>query len=116
MKPAGKKAKGSAFERQLAQDIVDAGIDPYARRQVLSGSVFGLEGDVRSAKFPFTVEAKRHEKIKLYEFWNQAEQQNVAPKRPLLVVKSSGKETLAVLRWSDLLETIWYALRNEVMK
>ena len=110
------KQKGSLFERQLAKDIVDSGIDPYAKRQVLSGSVFGLEGDIRSNKLPFTVEAKFQEKIKLYEFWKQAELQNIAPKSPLLVVKSSNKETLAILKWGDFLELAWYALNEKRME
>ncbi len=104
-----KKQKGSNFERDIAKDIAKT-LDPHAKRMVLSGAVFGLETDIWT-KLPFAFELKRHEKIKLYEFWNQAKLQ-AGYKAPVLVVKSSNKEELAIMNWKDWLELAYYALKS----
>ena len=61
-------------------------------------------------RFPFGVECKAQEAIALPAWWRQctanAEAEGLAP---LLVLKQSRREPLAVLRWSDLL-----ALLSEV--
>ena len=83
-----KKQKGSDFERQIAKDIAEF-LDPTARRMVLSGAVFGLETDIWT-KLKFAFELKRHEKIKLYEFWDQTILQASGGKTPVLVMKSNN--------------------------
>ena len=108
MKPAGKKQKGSEFERAIAKDIAEF-LDPNARRMVLSGSVFGLETDIWT-KLKFAFELKRHEKIKLYEFWNQTTLQAICGKTPVLVVKSNNRPALAVMDWQDWIQLTRFAL------
>jgi hypothetical protein len=112
MKPQGKKQKGSRAERNFAQLLVDAELDPYAKRMVLSGSVFGLEGDIFS-KLPFLFEIKHHEKIRLWEFWDQAKEQSLGlSKRPVLVVRSNKRDFLVAMAVDDWLELAWYALNK----
>lgn len=102
------KNKGSRFEYEIRDEIRK--IEPGAQRQVMSGAVFGLEGDLRT-RLPFTFELKHQEKIRLYEFWGQAVEQNTLPNSPVLILKSNNKKPLAIMDFQDWLELVQYALR-----
>ncbi len=102
------KDKGTRFEYEVLYQLQK--IDPNARKQVMSGAVFGLEGDIRS-KLPFTFELKHHEKIRLYEFWGQAVRQSSVRKPPVLIVKSNHKPTLVSMELQDWLELLAFALK-----
>jgi len=55
-------------------------------------------------RFPYGVECKRQEAIALPAWWRQCTRNAAAEGlTPLLVLKQSRREPLAVLRWSDLL-------------
>src|SRR3990167_8581636 len=105
------KSKGSVAEREFAKKLVDAGLDPYAKRMVLSCAVHGLESDIWT-KLPFMFEIKSHEKIRLWEFWEQTKLQAVdSRKAPVLAVKSNRRDFLIVMGVNDWLELTWYALK-----
>ncbi len=53
MKPRGAKAKGSRFERWIADEIKAFGLDTNARRQPMSGAGF-LKGDINTS-LPWTM-------------------------------------------------------------
>ena len=110
MKAAGRKAKGSSAEREFAKMLVDSGLDKFARRMVLSGSVFGLESDIMT-KLPFMFEIKNHEKVRVWEFWDQTVNQSLGTtRRPVLVIKSNRRGFLVVMGAGDWLELASYAL------
>lgn len=54
--------------------------------------------------FPFSVEAKNQEKVRLWESWEQCKANSY--NTPLLVVKRNRSDTLAVLKLEDLLEIL----------
>ncbi len=105
--PASRKAKGRRFQQAVRQDLIDhLGIDPgdvQSTAMGQSGCDLYLSPAARSI-FPFGVECKHQEAIALPAWWRQctanAEAEGLAP---LLVLKQSRREALAVLRWEDLL-------------
>jgi len=108
--PASRKAKGRRLQQAVRQDLIDRlGIDPgdiLSTAMGQSGCDLYLSPAARTI-FPFGVECKAQERIALPEWWQQcarnAEAEGLAP---LLILKQSRREPLAVLRWSDLLSLI----------
>ena len=108
--PASRKAKGRRLQQAVRQDLVDSlGIDPgdiLSTAMGQSGCDLYLSPAAR-ALFPYGVECKHQEAIALPAWWRQctanAEKEGLTP---LLLVKQSRKEPLAVLRWSDLLDLL----------
>ena len=89
MKPKTRIEKGKRFEKQIAQEIQDAGFG-LARREAGSGS--GLrKGDIAS-NLPFLIEAKNQKTIKIQEWIRQAKSQakigNYDPDKWALVFKN----------------------------
>jgi hypothetical protein len=115
--PTSRKAKGRRLQQVVRQDLVDRlGIDPG---DILS-TAMGQSGcdlylsPVARAQFPFGVECKAQERIALPEWWQQCTRNAEAEGlTPLLVLKQSRREALAVLRWSDLLALLRHDHRWE---
>jgi hypothetical protein len=110
--PTSRKAKGRRLQQVVRQDLIEhLGIDPG---DILS-TAMGQSGcdlylsPVARAQFPFGVECKAQERIALPEWWKQCTRNAAAEGlTPLLVLKQSRREPLAVLRWSDLLALLRY--------
>jgi hypothetical protein len=105
--PASRKAKGRRFQQAVRQDLVDRlGIDPgdiLSTAMGQSGCDLYLSPAARE-RFGFGVECKAQERIALPEWWQQCARNAAAEGlAPLLILKQSRREPLAVLRWSDLL-------------
>jgi len=108
--PASRKAKGRRFQQAVRQDLIDClGIDPGDILSTAMGQA-GCDLYLSPAgreRFPFGVECKAQETISLPAWWRQctanAEKEGLTP---LLLVKQSRKEPLAVLQWSDLIRLI----------
>jgi len=99
------KAKGSALERRVAQKIRRSGLDSTASRMILSGAAFGLETDIRT-KLPFRFEVKNQEKVKLWEWWEQAERGRKPMMPPVLVVGGNHRNQLAIMALDDWLNLV----------
>ena len=105
--PASRKAKGRRLQQAVRQDLVEhLGIDPgdiLSTAMGQSGCDLYLSPAAR-AQFPFGVECKAQERIALPEWWKQCARNAAAEGlAPLLILKQSRREPLAVLRWEDLL-------------
>jgi hypothetical protein len=105
--PASRKAKGRRFQQALREDLItELAIDPgdiLSTAMGQSGCDLYLSPAAR-ARFPFGVECKAQERIALPEWWQQCTRNAAAEGlTPLLVLKQSRREPLAVLRWEDLL-------------
>jgi len=115
--PASRKAKGRRLQQAVRQDLIDRlGIDPGDILSTAMGQA-GCDLYLSPAgreRFPFGVECKAQETISLPAWWRQctanAEAEGLAP---LLVLKQSRREALAVLRWSDLLSLLRHDHRWE---
>ena len=115
--PKSRKQKGKAFQNRVRQDLVDRlGIDPgdiLSTAMGQSGCDLYLSPAARE-RFPFGVECKAQERIALPEWWQQcARNAEAEGLTPLLVLKQSRREALAVLRWTDLLALLRHDHRWE---
>lgn len=105
--PASRKAKGRRFQQEIRDGLISRlGIDPgdiLSTPMGQAGSDLYLSPAARS-RFPFAVECKFQEHATLWPWWEQCVT-NAAKEglMPLLVVRRSRTEPLAVLRWEDLL-------------
>lgn len=102
---ASKKQKGNRLENRFAQLIRHTGLDDRATRMVMSGAVFGFETDIKTT-LPFAFECKNQEKVKLWEFWEQAERGRTAIKPPVLVVSGNYRPILCILKAEDFLQVL----------
>jgi len=108
--PASRKAKGRRLQQAVRQDLIDRlGIhegDILSTAMGQAGCDLYLSPAAR-ALFPYGVECKHQEAIALPAWWRQctrnAEAEGLAP---LLILKQSRREPLAVLRWTDLLSLL----------
>jgi len=110
--PASRKAKGRRFQQALREDLItELAIDPgdiLSTAMGQSGCDLYLSPAARE-QFPFGVEAKHQERISLPSWWKQCTRNAAAEGlAPLLVLKQSRREPLAVLRWTDLLALLRY--------
>ena len=108
--PASRKAKGRRFQQALREDLItELAIDPgdiLSTAMGQSGCDLYLSPAAR-AQFPFGVECKAQERIALPEWWQQCTRNAAAEGlTPLLILKQSRREPLAVLRWEDLLSLL----------
>ena len=115
--PQSRKSKGKGFQNSLRDDLIDRlGIDPgdiLSTAMGQSGCDLYLSPAAR-AQFPFGVECKAQERIALPEWWEQCTRNAAAEGlTPLLVLKQSRREALAVLRWTDLLALLRHDHRWE---
>ena len=113
MKPRSAKAKGSKAEREFAQMLVDAGLDKFAKRMILSGAVSGFDTDIMT-KLPFAFEVKNQETWSPLAYYKQADGANPNRGRLRSVVIMTKNRTgyFAFLSVEDFLELIWYALKG----
>ena len=115
--PASRKAKGRRLQQVVRQDLVDRlGIDPgdiLSTAMGQSGCDLYLSPAARE-RFPFGVECKAQERIALPEWWEQCTRNaDKVGLTPLLLIKRSREEPLAVLRWTDLLALLRHDHRWE---
>ena len=107
---ASRKAKGRRFQQEIRDDLISRlGInhgDILSTPMGQAGCDIYLSPAARTI-FPFGVECKAQERISLPSWWQQcaanAEAEGLSP---LLVLKQSRREPLAVLRWTDLLSLL----------
>ena len=107
---ASRKAKGRRFQQEIRDDLISRlGInhgDILSTPMGQAGCDIYLSPAAR-AQFPFGVECKAQERIALPEWWQQCTANAAAEGlTPLLVLKQSRREPLAVLRWTDLLSLL----------
>lgn len=100
--PSTRRQKGKDFERLIAQDLRESGLDKNARRMPASGALEDLKSDIIT-ELPIHLECKRQEKWKVEEYYDQAvtgkKQQEIA----IAVMKKNHKEPMAFLAWKDLI-------------
>ena len=96
-----KKAKGSRLEHKFAAMLRESGMDPDARRQLLSGAGH-RKGDI-DTELPYCFECKNQERLSLWRSWEQATGQ-AGDKTPVLVVSANRRPVLVVMRAEDWID------------
>lgn len=101
------KRKGSDFELKVAKLIRQSGLDKKAQRRPLSGSNKMVAGyaDIIST-LPFSFELKKQEKLKIWEWWEQAESEANMNRPPVLVFSSNFRPVMCALKFEDFLQIL----------
>lgn len=93
-----RKAKGTRLEMKVASEMRRSGLDPYARRQPMSGAIEWLKNDI-SNSIGLNIECKNQEKVKLWEWWQLVrDQQNGR-----LIISGNHRPVIVVLSLEDWL-------------
>lgn len=100
--PATRREKGKDFERQIAKDLRESGLDKNARRMPASGALEDLKSDIITS-LPIHIEAKRQEKWDVDKFYQQAFNGKKQHETPIVVMKKNRKDAMALLSWKDLI-------------
>jgi len=109
--PATRRAKGKDFERTIAQDLRESGLDKKARRMPCSGALEDLKADIITS-LPIHIEAKRQEKWNVDAYYQQALVGKKQHEMPVVVMKKSRKEAMAMLSWKDLIRLMQLAAES----
>ena len=94
--------KGKRYERELANYLSDNGF-PSRRGQQFSGG--GDSPDVVSEEFPFHIEAKRTERLMLYDAMTQSIR-DAGDKPPCVIHRKNNSESMFTCRLSDLVKLL----------
>lgn len=107
-----KKAKGKRLEIDVAKSLRDAGLDPDAKRMVLSGAAYGFESDIWT-NLPIKIECKNQETWSPMEFYEQAKEAAGTTDIPIVVMsRNRMPEPMALLSWNDLIAIMQYAVKG----
>ena len=109
MTPQSAKAKGRKLQQYVRDQILK--LYPSLHPDDVRSTSMGAGGeDVQLSynarlSFPYTVECKNRERIAIYKDFEQTTEHNPAWE-PLLVLKSNGKQPLAVVNFDHFLELL----------
>jgi len=102
MKLKNPKEKGPRLERKVAARIRQIGLDPDAQRMARSGAFPHLKGDIYT-NLPIHAECKWHEKIRLWEWWDETQSRSTLNKTPVLFITSNNRPIMAIVNYEYLL-------------
>ena len=101
MKASHFRVKGANLERKVVKELVRSGLVPQAKRSFQSGAHWSYKSDIYAPGLNFSIECKNQERIKLWDFWEQAESQRKPYSPPVLMVSSNYRPILAVMDLQD---------------
>ena len=102
MKMASALNKGKRLESRVAS-AWRSKIDGFATRTSGSGNGH-VKGDVYNRYF--AIECKNQEKVKFWEWWEQAKSQVQFGKPPVLMISGNYRPILAVMDMNDFLDLV----------
>lgn len=109
--PRSAKAKGNRAERKVAEAYRRYEIDLKASRMPMSGAMQHFKGDIwKPNDYEYVDEVKCSERVKLWEWWTQAEAQADGLRIPVLHVTRNNSRILSVLDMETYMD-----LRKQVM-
>jgi len=102
------KQKGNRLEN-IVSKFYRRKLDPDTKRMPRSGALSHARADVlKRFHDGWSDECKYREKMSIYEFWNQAQDQ-AGTQKPVLFIQAEFKPVLAVIRIED-----YFDLREEL--
>lgn len=118
MKTSSAKSKGRRLQKYIAQQLSETYNLPWGVDQDISSREMGQSGtDIRLSPLakqtiPFDIEAKNQETWSIPAWWAQCLSNTSEGRTPLLVCSKNRFDTLAVLRFEDLLRLIKDGTKN----
>lgn len=110
MKAASAKAKGKRLENKVAS-LWRGKTGDMSVRTPGSGSGAKFKEDVYTRYF--AIECKNQEKVKLWDWWDQARSEKSFNKPPVLMVSGNYRPILAVMAIEDWLDLVLEAKYEE---
>ncbi|MCK5296603.1 MAG: hypothetical protein KAJ75_06910 [Alphaproteobacteria bacterium] len=110
MKAGQQKRKGKRLEQKIAKLLRSSGLDKRARTSFQSGAHWSWKSDIYTS-LPFAIEAKNQERVRLWDFWQQARDTGTVQKPPVLMVSGNNRPILAIMALED-----WINLVKEMME
>jgi len=104
MKAAGKRQKGARLERKIVSELNKMGVK--AKRSFQSGAHWSWKSDIYAPGFDYMIEAKNQERVRLWEFWEQARSQGKPLMPPALVISANYRPTLVVMDIKDWINLV----------
>ena len=101
MKAVGKKQKGARLENKVVKIFKRSGLVENAKRSFQSGAHWSWKSDIYAPGLNFQIECKNQERIRIWDWWDQAESQRKAYKPPVLMLTSNHRPILAVMNIED---------------
>lgn len=101
------KNKGKNFELKVAKLIRQSGLDKNARRRPLSGAekmVAGYADLITS--LPFTFELKKQEKVRIWEWFDQARSEASLSRPPVVVFSSNHRPVMCAMEFETFLNLL----------
>jgi len=111
MKTSSRKAKGRRLQGEIVQTILKH--IPSLGQMDVRPAIMGESGvDIKLSTegvrlFPFSVEAKNHEKINIWKSISQSESNSIPNTTPLLVFRKNNSKTYCVLGFETLMNIIY---------
>lgn len=100
-----RKAKGNRAERRVAEGYRRYDIDPRATRMPMSGAMTHFKGDIwKPSDYLYVDEVKCSERVKLWEWWLQAESQADGARIPVLHITRNYSQILTVVDFETYLD------------
>jgi len=108
--PRGKRRKGAELEYLIRDKLIESGIDPNARRSIMSGGTWMWKGDIYSKALPIHWEAKNQETTSPYQWYEQAlRDRPTARLTPVVVHKRNRSIPMVFISLDDFIEILKYA-------
>lgn len=110
MKTQSAKAKGRRLQQwcrdQILETFEELTDDDVRSTSMGAGGVDVTLSQEAKKLFPFSVECKSQERVRIWESFGQAEDNTEPDMEPLLIIKRNGSAPLAVVDAEWLLENI----------
>ena len=107
----GAKAKGRGWQNHI-RDLLREKYEGKLEPDDITGTLMGEAGcDIKLSPaarklFPWSVEAKRQEKISLHAWWNQAKANCKEGTKPVIITKQNNKEPLVIMSLEDFMNLL----------
>jgi hypothetical protein len=102
---SSKKAKGKRLEQAVAKAYRQYEVDETARPMPMSGAMTHFKGDVfKQNDYMFVDECKNTERIKFWDFWEQAVSQASNGRKPVLHVSANHRPIVTCISLEDYMD------------
>ena len=107
----GAKNKGREWQNKI-RDLLREKYEGQLEEDDITSTLMGESGcDIKLSPaarkhIPWSIEAKRQEKISLYAWWNQAKANCTPGTKPAIILKSNRKDPLVVMSLEDFINLL----------
>ena len=111
MNSRGAKNKGREWQNKI-RDLLREKFEGQLEPDDITSCIMGDNGtDIKLSPAarklcPWSIEAKRQEKVSLYSWWDQAKSNCTPGTKPAIILKSNRKDPLVVMSLEDFINLL----------